>query len=197
VDPGHGGSQSGAISPDGKYLEKDINLSVARRLSDLLQSAGANAIMTRYSDAALGLAERPRLAGDMNADVFVSVHCNSIGVPNKIAGTETYYHMSDAVCRELATSVQAAVVEATGMTDRGPRSDSRVYANGGFSVLRNATVPAILVELGYLDHWSDRTKLIDVEYQQRFAKGVMEGIRAFLEGGRIGSSGEKIDISPY
>ena len=195
VDPGHGGKK-GATSPDKAYSEDDINLAVARRLTDLLQAAGANAVMTRYADTPLGLPERPRLAADLSADLFISLHCNSIGVADKISGTETYYHMNDPVSRQLATCVQEAVIKATGMNDRGPRSDSRVYASGGFSVLRNATVPAVLVELGYLDHWRDRSKLVKPDTQQIFAKGILEGIRTFLEGETIVSSSEEVGIDP-
>ncbi|MDO8683213.1 MAG: N-acetylmuramoyl-L-alanine amidase [Armatimonadota bacterium] len=197
VDPGHGGSQTGAISPDGSYYEKNLNLAIARRLSDLLQSAGAYAIMTRYSDTAVGLVDRPRLASDMGADMFVSLHCNSIGVPDKTSGIETYYHMKDEVCRGLATTVQKAVVQATGMKDNGFRSDSVIWPRSGFSVLRNATVPAILVEMGYLDSSSDLKKLVSPEYQQKLAQGVFEGIKAFLEGERVVSINENIEVSPY
>ncbi|MDO8585739.1 MAG: N-acetylmuramoyl-L-alanine amidase [Armatimonadota bacterium] len=196
IDPGHGGSQSGAVSLDGVYYEKTINLAVARKLTDLLQAAGAYALMTRYSDTAIGLPERPRLATEMNADLFVSLHCNSIGVADRIHGTETYYHMQDAVCRDLAEAVQNALTKAAGTTDRGARSDSRIYANGGFSVLRNATVPAILVEMGYIDHSADRKKLISAEYQQKFAQGIFDGLKAFLGGETIGASAE-IDTNTY
>jgi N-acetylmuramoyl-L-alanine amidase len=195
VDAGHGGSDTGAPAPDKSALEKDINLAVARRLSDLLQAAGAYAVLTRYTDTAVGLPERPKLATDMNADVFVSLHCNSLGVPNRICGTETYYHSKDIVCRELATRVQKCVIGSVATTDRGPRSDTTIYTSG-FSVLRNASVPAILVEMGYLDHWSDRKKLISPEYQQKYAQGVFNGIKAFLEGGAVASS-QEVDTSTY
>ena len=197
IDPGHGGSQSGAISPDGAHQEKDLNLAVSRRLSDLLHAAGASVVMTRYADTTLGLVDRPRLANDLGADVFVSLHCNSLGTPNKLSGVETYYHMSDVSCRELAVCVQSAVVAETGMTDRGVRSDRVVAPNSGFSVLRNAFVPAVLVEMGYLDHWADRKKLLDPEHQQKIAQGALKGIRTFLEGEEIGSSDQKTEVVPY
>jgi len=195
IDPGHGGSDTGAPAPDKVTLEKDVNLAVARRVSDLLQAAGAYAVLTRYTDTAVGLPERPKLATDMNADVFVSLHCNSLGVSNRICGTETYYHAKDIVCRELATCVQKAVVGSVATNDRGPRSDTTIYQSG-FSVLRNASVPAILVEMGYLDHWADRKKLTSPEYQQKYAQGVFDGIKAFLEGGSVATS-QEVDVTSY
>jgi len=196
VDPGHGGSQTGAVSLDAGCCEKDINLAVARALSDLLQTAGANVALTRYDDTTVSLADRPALATSLKADVFISIHCNALSSPTKLSGTETYYHKQDSACRELAACVQDALVRAVGTDDRKFRSDTTVYTSG-FKVLRDSTVPAILVEMGYLDHPDDMAKLISESSQRKFAEGIFQGLNAFLEGEKVEPNNQEIEVAPY
>ena len=196
VDPGHGGAQPGAVSLESGFYEKDINLAVARLLSDLLQTAGANVALTRYDDTTVSLADRPALATSLKADVFISIHCNALNSPTKVSGTETYYHKQDSTSRELAACVQGAVVRAAGTDDGGYQSDTTIYASG-FKALRDSTVPAALLEMGYLDHPSDMTKLTSEDSQRKFAEGIFQGIKTFLEGEKVGTDSQKIEVAPY
>ncbi|MCX6343659.1 MAG: N-acetylmuramoyl-L-alanine amidase [Armatimonadetes bacterium] len=182
IDPGHGGIQPGAKS--GSILEKDINLAIAREVADSLQKLGAKVILTRSTDQAVGLPERPGAAVDSGADIFISIHCNSNGTRNNLTGIETYYHMLEPSSRLLAEAVHDNVCTITGMCDRSARSDGRLYA-GGLAVLRRLEgtgIPGFLVECGYLNNASDCSKLCSADYRKKVAQGIIKGVREYIEG---------------
>ncbi len=179
IDPGHGGYQPGARFGD--ILEKEINLAVAKKLANHLRMIGAKVSLTREDDRYLSLGDRPKLAEDLGADLFISIHCNSNGKPDSISGTETYYHKDDPSSRALAQCVQSAVVKALGLPDLNAKSDTKI-SSIGLKVLRCATVPAVLVELGFLNHSHDRKKLMDDRFRQAAAEGIADGLRLYVEG---------------
>ncbi|MEN6357883.1 MAG: N-acetylmuramoyl-L-alanine amidase [Armatimonadota bacterium] len=182
VDPGHGGNQKGACC--GNIMEKDVNVKIADELADVLRSQGAKVILTRTGDVAMGLAARSEVAIKNDADFFISIHCNSNGVSNSASGIETYYHKSEPSPMALAYAVHAGVCSATGMCDRRPRSDKTLYESG-LAVLRrleNTGLPGILLECGYLNHSSDRNKLLDANYRKKLASGIVAGLRSYIEG---------------
>lgn len=169
IDPGHGGSDPGAIGPSG-VREKDVVLPVAKKLHDLLLEAGAQPIMTRDRDVFVSLLERSQIANRNNADLFVSIHANASG--NYTArGTETYSYIysNSPEGAKLAKSVQANLVRQLGLPDRGIRTDN-------FSVLRNTKAPSILAELAFISNPSEEKILADPAYQQRSAEALMQGI---------------------
>jgi N-acetylmuramoyl-L-alanine amidase len=183
VDAGHGGSSTGAIGHGGAYAlyEKDITLAIALKLRTALEACGARVVMTRDHDVDVPLYDRPHLANDIKADLFVSIHNDSNGSPNSASGTSTYYHMSDPSSRALATCVQQAVTAVTGLPSRGVLSDGIMYASG-FAVLRVSTMPAILCEVAYINNSNDRRKLMDADFQQRVAQAICDGLRTYVEG---------------
>jgi N-acetylmuramoyl-L-alanine amidase len=182
IDPGHGGSANGcsAQSNGGALYEKSITLAVSRKLRDIMASAGANVLMTRNSDVDVELKARPGLANDNNAELFVSLHVDDCGVPNSASGSTAYYHMNDARSRSLAQCLIQRVGEASGLPSRGARSDRSLYVNG-LSVLRNSVVPAVLVEMGYINHFKDRRLLVTAEFQQTMAQAIFDGICDYLD----------------
>jgi N-acetylmuramoyl-L-alanine amidase len=180
LDPGHGGHDSGATGFGLK--EKDIALDIAKRLATLLTNAGASVTLTRTDDRYIELPDRPAVANRLGADAFVSIHLNSTGSARNVwSGTETYYHFQDPICREFAKQVETALVTANGLPNRGARSDSTVSKRIGFSVLRNAQVPAILVENGFINNANDSAKFRNPDFRQRCAEGIMAGMRAFFD----------------
>jgi len=182
VDPGHGGSQKGAIGPSG-LREKDVNLDIAVRLKRLLLNVGANPVLTREDDSTLAdLYTRPLLANQLGAALFISIHCNSNPGSSKLRGTETYYHMQNPVSRSLAACIQHGVTRTAGTNDRGIRSDSIRFPRSGFAVLRGASVPAALVEVAYINNPDDEKLLSDPEFRQRVAEGILAGLRLYIEG---------------
>lgn len=173
VDPGHGGSNPGAVGNN--TIEADNNLAVGLKLRDKLTSAGAKVIMTRDTDrtvapegSSLGqeLEARVNLAEKNNADIFVSIHSNSNPDEN-IYGAMTFYHSGKSP--DLALEVQSALVKETNATDKGTSPAT-------FYVLRNTTMPGILVEMGFVSNAEESARLQNDSYRNRVAQGVFNGI---------------------
>jgi N-acetylmuramoyl-L-alanine amidase len=179
VDAGHGGTSTGATG--GGYQEKNVTLAIALKLRGYLEACGAKVVMTRDRDINVALDDRPHLANAINADLFISVHNDSNGVPNSASGTSTYYHNHDPSCRAMAQCVQQAILAVSGLPSRGVLSDTVMYQSG-FAVLRISKMPAVLVEVGYINNHRDRTHLVDPDFQDRVAKAMCDGLRAYVEG---------------
>ena len=141
IDPGHGGRQPGAHYSG--VSEKEINLAVALKLEALLTARGYQVVMTRSDDTGIGLYERAELANASGADLFVSLHSNAMANAPNFQGILTYHYPSNSSGAELAQSIQTAVCQVTGGTDRGVRS-------ADFVVLRETDMSAALVEMGYM-----------------------------------------------
>ena len=178
VDAGHGGSSTGATA--GGFQEKNITLQISLKLRDALEACGAKVVMTRDKDVDVALSDRPNLANDIHADLFVSVHNDSF--TSDCRGTSTYFHMSDPSSRALANVVAQTIAGVSGIPSKGALSDGILY-NSGLAVLRESRMPAILVEVAYISNTQDRRKLIDQDFQQRVAKAICDGLRTYVEGG--------------
>lgn len=191
IDPGHGGPQRGASY--GGVSEKTLNLQLSKRLARRLEEEGARVILTRDGDYNLDptpgedLRKRPALATEHGADLFISIHCNALGVRTPPSGTETYYLYNKSDSLALASAVHEAVIKGTGMTCRKVRPDSQLFKGRGLAVLRNSTVPAILIETGYMDNKADLARLVKPEFQEKFAAAVVDGLRMYIEGKTGGS----------
>lgn len=173
VDPGHGGSNPGAVANNTR--EADNNLAVAMKLREKLAQAGAKVVMTRSTDktvaaegSSLGdeLQARLDIANANHADLFVSIHSNSNPDKN-IAGAMTFYPSGKS--QELALDVQTSLIKETGATDKGTSPAT-------FYVLRNAAMPSILVEMGFVTNETEAAYLHDDIYRGKVASGVFNGI---------------------
>jgi N-acetylmuramoyl-L-alanine amidase len=184
VDPGHGGRDG--VNPLGCQrtfngqcvLEKSLTLSIARRVKRILEEMGATVIMTRTTDVNVSLKQRPAIATENNADLFVSIHIDDVN-SSAPSGTTTYYHMDDSSSRALAHSIVEHVGKVSGLPNRRARSDGVLYGNG-LAVLRYSTVPSTLVEVGFLSNPRDRVKLINSEFQETVAKAIARGIEGYI-----------------
>lgn len=183
VDAGHGGHDTGARSPDKKVNEKDLTLSVAKKVADRLVQEGAMVIMTRKTDDFETLRERPEIANRSGAEAFVSVHINSSPRPNSRSGGITFYHAKDPAGILLAECVQSEIALVSGIPNLGTWSDLRLYETG-LAVLRYAKVPAVLVELGFINHAKDRAKLVTREFQDAAAAAIVRGLKVYLGHGQ-------------
>jgi N-acetylmuramoyl-L-alanine amidase len=173
LDPGHGGGDPGAIGIDG-LREKDVVLPIAQQVAELLQRQGVQAVLTRQGDQEVELEPRVRLAEQLNATVFVSIHANSINLSRPdISGLETYYTSSAG--QRLAQIIHASVLQGTGMTDRGVR-----YAR--FYVTRRTSMPATLVEIGFVTGREDAANLRDPNFRRRMAEAIARGILQYIQG---------------
>ncbi len=146
VDAGHGGSDPGAIGIPGTAgaMEKDITLDTAIAVQKRLESLGATVLMMRTNDADVTMNARMTATRKASADLFISLHCNSIGYAtdgNKISGTEVYYF--EGIAKQLATSLAANVSGYNGRTNRGAKLSN-------YRVTLNSFAPSVLVEIGFL-----------------------------------------------
>ena len=189
LDPGHGGSDPGAVS--GGVREKDLTLSVYNKVSSKLASLGYTVLTSRNVDKYVDLVDRAEQANNANADMLLSIHFNA-GGQGVGRGIETYYYQSqeDRVpkinkenhnnserlerSRKLANKVQQNLLYQTGANDRGVKRAS-------FTVLRETSIPSILVELGFIDNPEERNKIKTNEYQERLANGIVDGIVAYYK----------------
>ena len=181
LDPGHGAHDPGAIGA--RLKEKDVNLDVARRAAGKLLEIGAQVRLTRDSDVFIDLYDRPRIATDLGADLFVSIHCNAMPTPNTGHGTETFYCTPQSMC--LGQIMQAALVDGLGRTDRGLK-------RARFVVVREATMPAVLVELMFLNNDKEHALLERPEVRQTAAEAICEGLRQYVEG--TGTAAERTEL---
>ena len=171
IDPGHGGKDSGAIGIGG-VQEKNIILPIGKRIAEVLERNGIQVIMTRDSDYFVTLPGRVTMAQQANADVFVSVHANSAGESRpEVSGLETYYYDSGLT---LARVVHSKILQSLNIRDRNVRK-ARFY------VLRKNSMPAILVETGYLTGRDDVAKLRTSAYQNQMADAIAQGILQYLK----------------
>ncbi len=171
IDPGHGGRDSGARGQ--RLLEKDVNLDVARQVAAKLVEIGAQTMLTRDGDYYVGLYDRPELANRIDADLFLSVHCNAMPTRNTGNGTETFYYHDRSQC--LGAVVHDNLTRALGRTDRGLK-----WAN--FCVTRESDMPAVLVELLFLNSDEEEALLEKPEVRAAAVNAIVEGLRQYVEG---------------
>jgi len=167
IDPGHGGSDSGAIGPHLGTLEKMINLEVSQLLAKNLKEAGANVILTRQDDRKLSLQSRVDASILHQADVFISLHHNT-SENYRVNGLITYFY-SDGEDQKLAEQIQESLVKHTGLTDLNARF-------GDYFVLRENPQIAVLCELGFLTNYQEEIQINTKEYQRDAAEGIFQGI---------------------
>ncbi len=211
IDPGHGGDDIGAESGSG-LMEKDVTLSIARRLARVLEARGHRVRLTRDGDQNRALTDRTAQANRLDAVAFVSLHANAF-TASSVSGAETYYmsidEASDADAAaiadlenragtssgertpldlilwdlaqaevlnesaELALAVQQRLNSQLGARDRGVRQ-------APFVVLTGATMPAILVEVGFLSNSNEADRLAQPDHQQKLAEAIAAGIEDFV-----------------
>jgi len=174
IDPGYGAHDSGARG--GGINEKDLALKISLLLAAELRKAGAEPILTRETDVFIPLSERAAIANSADADLFISVHINS--APRQVSGTITFYHGRREPSRTLAHNIHRELVKVSKLPNIGVWSDYRIY-NTGFAVLRNTTMPGVLLELGFINHPTDRTRMQQSEFQSSAAQAIVRGIKEY------------------
>ena len=194
LDPGHGGKDTG--NHTFWHSEKTCTLALALELRDQLGKAGFNVVLTRSRDTFVDLPARPALANRRGADLFVSLHFNATpAAKNDVEGPQTYCitpvgaSSTDAQGEGanfgataanrveqqsllLAYQVQKSLVRNLGAKDRGVR-------RARYAVLRDATMPAILVEGGYMTHPAESKKIYNAAYRRQMAQAIVIGILTY------------------
>lgn len=187
LDAGHGGEDGGASSADG-LVEKDLNLSVVFLLRDMLAANGIKVVLTRESDTllydknadyegrkkALDAAARLRIVEETPNAIFVSIHMNTYPLPT-CRGVQVWYSPNHPASLALANNVQGCA-----RTVLQPDNTRKVNAAGsGIYLLHHISVPAILVECGFLSTPDEAALLATEEYQRKLAFAIFCGIISF------------------
>ncbi len=170
LDPGHGGSDPGAVANG--LREKDINLDVSKRVEAKLKNKGIKVYMTRTTDVFHSLSARVNKGVASGSNAFVSVHTNAASATGA-SGSETFYSASVGNdSKQLATFIQNRLYKAMNHPNRGVK-------NYGFQVIRTNPLPAALVELGFVTNQYDASKLASGTYKDRAATAIADGIEDY------------------
>jgi N-acetylmuramoyl-L-alanine amidase len=194
IDPGHGGKDPGF--ENGSHQEKQYTLLLAQELCDQLKRAGFNASLTRTTDTKIDLPERPDIARRRGADLFISLHWNSVGSSkNEVKGIQTFCltppgasssnaggeivdagaktgNLNNSKNMFLAYELQKSLLKNLGAQDRGVR-------RARFAVLCPAEMPAVLIEGGFMSHPSESKRIYDPAYRRDMARAIVEGIQDY------------------
>jgi N-acetylmuramoyl-L-alanine amidase len=197
LDPGHGGKDSGnRVGGFFWHNEKTYTLLLAFELREQLKELGFNVILTRNSDTYVDLPVRPAIANSRGADLFVSLHFNAAqSGKDTVAGPETYCITPVGAASSnaqgegggygatvanrfgnksllLAYQMEKSLVQNLGAEDRGVR-------RARFAVLRDAAMPAILIEGGYMTNPAESKKIYDANYRKQMAAAIVKGILGY------------------
>lgn len=210
LDPGHGGRDGGGTNREAGLIEKELTLDLANRLKAILEANGHRVVLTREDDTFVALPERPALANSLGADLFVSLHFNVAPNQPTVRGIETYVltprfapstsdpdsdvfaagdgrrraehagNLMDRANAVLGLAMHRRLLSDLSIPDRGLK-------RARFAVLRDAAVPAVLVEGAYVTNPQDIELIKDPEWMQRLAHAIAAGIgdysRRLREGG--------------
>lgn len=179
LDAGHGGEDGGAVGIDGIY-EKNINLFIATKLKNLLEIAGYNVIMTRDEDKAIYDNNAGTLKQKKKSDlknrlnmiksnsnentVFISIHQNKF-TDSKYSGSQIFYSKNNPLSQELANYIRKSII---GLVQPDNTREIKP-ADKTIFLLHNASIPAVIVECGFLSNSEEARKLISEEYQEQMA----------------------------
>ena len=193
LDPGHGGRDSGAFYYN--VAEKDLNMQIYRKLRTKLEELGYKVLTSRDSDIDVDfVTERSRMVNKTNSDIFISIHFNATGSAySKASGIQTYSYSDEpdypskinkywhnhpdrmSESKRLAAAIHSSLLAETGAKDAGLLESS-------YAVLRETAKPAVLLELGYMDNFSENQQIRDSHYQDKLVAGIVKGIQKYYAG---------------
>ncbi|UNV67069.1 N-acetylmuramoyl-L-alanine amidase [Streptococcus oralis] len=193
LDPGHGGRDSGAFYYN--VAEKDLNMQIYRKLRTKLKELGYKVLTSRDSDIDVDfVTERSRMVNKTNSDIFISIHFNATGnTYSKASGIQTYSYSDEpdypskinkywhnhpdrmSESKRLAAAIHSSLLAETGAKDAGLLESS-------YAVLRETAKPAVLLELGYMDNFSENQQIKDSHYQDKLVAGIVKGIQKYYAG---------------
>lgn len=193
LDPGHGGQDSGAFYYN--VAEKDLNMQIYRKLRAKLEELGYKVLTSRDSDIDVDfVTERSRMVNKTNSDIFISIHFNATGnTYSKASGIQTYSYRDEpdypskinqywhnhpdrmSESKRLAAAIHSSLLAETGAKDAGLLESS-------YAVLRETAKPAVLLELGYMDNFSENQQIRDSHYQDKLVAGIVKGIQKYYAG---------------
>lgn len=184
LDAGHGGKDGGASSAGG-VIEKEIVLSITKKVEDYLKLQGVNVVLTRDGDYDLAskeakkrkvedLSKRVQIMNSQENGIVVSIHANAIN-NSSWSGAQTFYDPKKVENKQLATAIMMSMKNNLQTTTREAKAISSLF------ILKNSTVPSTLVEIGFLSNPAEAEKLGTEEYQDEIAYAIYEGILSYLD----------------
>lgn len=185
IDAGHGGTDPGKIGIN-DALEKDINLSLALKLRDILEKKDINVILTRDSDVALhsenatnkkaeDMQNRCALIKEANPVFTVSLHQNSY-ITEDVKGAQVFYYGQSEEGKKLAEYIQASLIERV-----DPENTRTIKANESYYLLKKTPTPTVIVECGFLSNPTEAELLLTEEYQEKLVRAIYMGIMDYLD----------------
>lgn len=187
IDAGHGGRDPGKVGIN-NTLEKDINLSIAIKLKNLLEANDIKVIMTRESDTGLydesssnkkraDLNKRIEIIHSSNADFSISIHQNSFQ-EEYVKGAQTFYHKQSEQGKKLSEIILDQLKET--INDGNHR---QAKSNETYYMLKHTENPLVIVECGYMSNYGEASLLIKDDYQEKLAWAIHLGIMQFINQG--------------
>ncbi len=180
IDAGHGGDDPGSIVAASGKTEKEINLEIAQKLQAILEEGGADVIMTRETDAALGptkeedFVAREKIIATSNADMFVSIHQNEY--ENAEAnGPQTFFVAQGSVGKRLAVAIMDMLNYELAI------DTPRMAIPAAYRILKTGSQPSCTVECGFLSNPEEGAALQTDEYQQEMAQAIADGIKLYVK----------------
>ena len=187
IDPGHGGEDGGA--GDNGVLEKDVNLSIALKLRDMLRACGINTVMTRDRDISIydssasttrekknsDLQNRVKMINSSKNNILISIHQNKF-TESKYSGAQIFYSSNDPESAQLAEKVRGSIV---GLLQPDNKRELKKGADGAY-ILKKAEIPAIIAECGFLSNPEEAKLLSDDSYRQKMAFAIFCGVLEHL-----------------
>ncbi len=191
IDPGHGGTDPGAVYEEKPEVEEgeteseekgtlwretDINLAISLKVRDILEKNGVRVVMTRTTEKDVVRKTRPELANKEQTALFLSIHTNSVEANDKANGIETWGNLetnkalSGVTDKSFAENVQNAVIKKTKASDRGIKSSSEL------TVIKYSLMPSVLIEVGFITNQTERENLFNDAYRTKIAEGIAEGV---------------------
>lgn len=190
IDPGHGGSDPGALNRAVGINESHVTLDIALKLAKILKSQGWNVVLTRTSDrdvswagssASQELGARTKIANDVGADLFISIHADA-SANTEVQGTSIHWYKGGDY--RLAQHLESGVLDATGRRNRG-------LVKNRFYVLAHTQMPAVLIETAFLSNPTEGKLLADPAYRERIAQGIASGLGVYAAKNFPGTASRK------
>ena len=192
IDAGHGGEDGGAIAIDGKTLEKDINLSIAKKLNNILKSNNINTFMIRDTDESIykkdsnkktlrrkkveDLRNRVNIANSNDKNILISIHQNKFP-DESLKGIQIFYSENNEQSIKLANFIKEDLEKNLNQTKfrENKKSGKEVY------LLNKVRIPAVIIECGFISNKEELNNLITEDYQNKLAQYIFSGLKNFLD----------------
>lgn len=192
IDAGHGGEDGGAIAIDGKTLEKDINLSIAKKLNNILKSNNINTFMIRDTDKSIykkdsnkktlrrkkveDLRNRVNIANSNDKNILISIHQNKFP-DESLKGIQIFYSGNNEHSIKLANFIKEELEKNLNKTKfrENKKSGKEVY------LLNKVRIPAVIIECGFISNKEELNNLITEDYQNKLAQCIFSGLKNFLD----------------